>query len=261
MNEEFQLRMVILPTQTELKLIKPHEIVTLNLEPTHISTYTLKRIVVPSNTSSRTTVSNGSSFTQTTAYSILSVPRYPQPSLPLSECTSVECMELFLQQAPHAEMIEGTYHYTIPSHLRQEWESLFDSRAAMVKKSMQFVWENYRRHAWGFDELRPVSGTGRNNWGGVGMTLVDSLDTLWVMDMKEEFDEAVQWVDQNLHFNQDFNISVFEFTIRVVGGLLSGYYLSQDERLKQKAIEAGDVVLASFNKGVFPHVFFCHKEE
>lgn len=260
MNEEFQLRMVILPTQTELKLIKPHEIVTLNLEPTHISTYTLKRIVVPSNTSSRTTVSNGSSFTQTTAYSILSVPRYPQPSLPLSECTSVESMELFLQQAPHAEMIEGTYHYTIPSHLRQEWESLFDSRAAMVKKSMQFVWENYRRHAWGFDELRPVSGTGRNNWGGVGMTLVDSLDTLWVMDMKEEFDEAVQWVDQNLHFNQDFNISVFEFTIRVVGGLLSGYYLSRDERLKQKAIEAGDVVLASFNKGVFPHVF-CHKEE
>lgn len=165
-------------------------------------------------------------------------------------------MELFLQQAPHSEMIEGTYHYTIPPHLRQEWESLFDSRAAMVKKSMQFVWENYRNHAWGFDELRPVSGSGRNNWGGIGMTLVDSLDTLWIMDMKEEFYEAVQWVDQNLHFNQNFNISVFEFTIRVVGGLLSGYHLSNDERLKKKAIEAGNVVLASFKQGVFPHVLF-----
>lgn len=256
MNEEVQLRLVILPTQTELRLIKPHEMVTLTLEPTHISTYTLKRIVVPSNTSSSNTVSNSSSFVHTAAYSILSVPRYPQPSFPLSECKSVECMELFLQQAPHSEMIEGTYHYTIPPHLRQEWESLFDSRAAMVKKSMQFVWENYRNHAWGFDELRPISGSGRNNWGGIGMTLVDSLDTLWVMDMKEEFDEAVQWVDQNLHFNQNFNISVFEFTIRVVGGLLSGYHLSSDERLKKKAIEAGNVVLASFKKGVFPHVLF-----
>ena len=256
MNEDFQLRLVIFPTQSELKLIKPHEIVTLNIEPTHISTYTLKRIVVPSNTSSGSTVSNSSSFVLTAAYSILSVPRYPQPSFPLSECKSVECMELFLQQAPHSEMIEGTYHYTIPPHLRQEWESLFDSRAAMVKKSMQFVWENYRNHAWGFDELRPVSGSGRNNWGGIGMTLVDSLDTLWIMDMKEEFYEAVQWVDQNLHFNQNFNISVFEFTIRVVGGLLSGYHLSNDERLKKKAIEAGNVVLASFKQGVFPHVLF-----
>ena len=255
MNEEVQLRIVILPTQSELKLIKPHEVVTLNLEPTHISTYTLKRIVVPSTTSSSSTVSNSSSFVQTAAYSILSVPRYQRPSFPLSECKSVGCMELFLQQAPHSEMIEGTYQYTIPPHLRKEWESLFDSRAAMVKKSMQFVWDNYRNHAWGFDELRPVSGSGRNNWGGIGMTLVDSLDTLWVMDMKEEFDEAVQWIDQNLHFNQNFNISVFEFTIRVVGGLLSGYHLSNDERLKKKAIEAGNVVLDSFKKGVFPHVF------
>lgn len=86
------------------------------------------------------------------------------------------------------------------------------------------------------------------------MTLVDSLDTLWIMDMKTEFDEAVQWVDQKLHFNQNFNISVFEFTIRVVGGLLSAYHLSNDDRLKQKAIEAGDVVLASFSNGAFPHV-------
>lgn len=252
MNEEYQLRMVLLPTQTELRLVKPYEIVTLNLKQTHISTYHLKRINVPSNTTN-TIVSNGSPQPRT-VYSILAVPRYPQPSRPLSACTSVECMELYLQKAPYAEMIEGTYHYTIPAHLRKEWESLFDARAAMVKRSMQFVWQNYRSHAWGFDELRPVSGSGRNNWGGIGMTLVDSLDTLWIMDMKTEFDEAVQWVDQKLHFNQNFNISVFEFTIRVVGGLLSAYHLSNDDRLKQKAIEAGDVVLASFSNGAFPHV-------
>lgn len=251
MNEEYQLRIVILPTPTELKLVKPQTIETINIEKMHISTYFLKRVVIPTNTTR--IITNGTSQIQT-MYSILAVPRYPRPSFPLTSCTSVDCMELFLQKAPHSEMIEGTYEYTVPSHLRKEWESLFNARAALVKKSMQFVWENYRSHAWGFDELRPVSGSGRNNWGGIGMTLVDSLDTLWVMDMKEEFSEAVQWVDQKLHFNQNFNISVFEFTIRVVGGLLSAYHLSNDERLKQKAIEAGNVVVASFKSGAFPHV-------
>lgn len=34
--------------------------------------------------------------------------------------------------------------------------------------------------------VRPVSGIGANNWGGIGQTLVDALDTLWLMDFKEE---------------------------------------------------------------------------
>ena len=43
--------------------------------------------------------------------------------------------------------------------------------------------------AFGADEIKPVSGM-RNDWGGMGMTLLDSLDTLWLMGMKEEFDDA-----------------------------------------------------------------------
>ena len=50
-------------------------------------------------------------------------------------------------------------------------------------------------------------------------------------------------------------MSTFEFTIRILGGLLSGYYLSQDIRLLHKAEEAGDVVYAAFsNSTAFPHV-------
>lgn len=50
-------------------------------------------------------------------------------------------------------------------------------------------------------------------------------------------------------------MSTFEFTIRILGGLLSGYYLSQDNRLLHKAEEAGNVVYAAFtNNTAFPHV-------
>jgi hypothetical protein len=50
--------------------------------------------------------------------------------------------------------------------------------------ALKHAWEGYTSKAWGTDELKPQSGGGQNNWGGVGMTLVDSLDTLWIMGMK-----------------------------------------------------------------------------
>ena len=77
-------------------------------------------------------------------------------------------------------------------------------RASAVKKSMQFLWKkylsifsyysSYKAHAFGYDELLPVTGGHQNNWGGVGMTLVDSLDTLFLMDMKDDFELACNWV-------------------------------------------------------------------
>lgn len=59
---------------------------------------------------------------------------------------------------------------------------------------MRHAWAGYRAHAWGRDELKPISAHGQDNWGGMGVTLVDSLDTLWIMGMKDEFNEAKEWV-------------------------------------------------------------------
>ncbi|KAA8582847.1 hypothetical protein FQN60_015393, partial [Etheostoma spectabile] len=68
-------------------------------------------------------------------------------------------------------------------------------------------------------------------WAGSikGATIVDALDTLYVMDMFEEFDAATDWVEKNLDFNVNAEVSVFEVNIRFVGGLLSAYYLSGKE--------------------------------
>ena len=59
-----------------------------------------------------------------------------------------------------------------------------------VKGAMQHAWQNFRQHAWGRDELRPLSVQGVDRWGGYGVTLVDALDTLWLMGLKTEFQEG-----------------------------------------------------------------------
>jgi mannosyl-oligosaccharide alpha-1,2-mannosidase len=122
-------------------------------------------------------------------------------------------------------------------------------RALAVKGAMQHVWTHYKARAWGYDELKPVSGRGDNNWAGLGMTLVDSLDTLWLMGMAAEFAEAREWVATSLNFAKGVSVSVFEITIRVLGGLLAAYDLSKDRLFLEKATDLGARLLPAFNTG------------
>lgn len=94
----------------------------------------------------------------------------------------------------------------------------------------------------------PISGGNRTTFGGWGATLVDNLDSLWLMDMKEEFSEAVQAV-MEIDFSPTTTINVFETTIRYLGGLLAAYDLTEckDSRLLIKAVELGDMLYASFD--------------
>uniref|UniRef100_W5LF81 alpha-1,2-Mannosidase n=1 Tax=Astyanax mexicanus TaxID=7994 RepID=W5LF81_ASTMX len=122
-------------------------------------------------------------------------------------------------------------------------------RRAKVKEMMQFAWGNYKRYAWGSNELRPVSKQGHssNLFGSLkGATIVDALDTLYIMEMYDEFEAATEWVEKNLDFNMNAEISVFEVNIRFVGGLLSAYYLSGKEVFRRKAIELGEKLLPAF---------------
>ena len=61
------------------------------------------------------------------------------------------------------------------------------------------------------------------------MTLLDSLDTLWLMGLREEFDDATEWVRNNLNFNKNRMVSTFETTIRALGGLNSAYDFSGNQ--------------------------------
>ncbi|XP_078131411.1 mannosyl-oligosaccharide 1,2-alpha-mannosidase IA [Sander vitreus] len=122
-------------------------------------------------------------------------------------------------------------------------------RRAKIKEMMKHAWGNYRRYAWGSNELRPISKQGHssNLFGSIkGATIVDALDTLHIMEMFEEFDAATDWVEKNLDFNVNAEVSVFEVNIRFVGGLLSAYYLSGKEVYRRKAVELGEKLLPAF---------------
>lgn len=122
------------------------------------------------------------------------------------------------------------------------------SRRATVKDAFKRCWETYKKRAWLQDEVAPISGESRNPFGGWGATLVDSLDTLWIMGLKREFEEAVR-ATANISFETSSltEVNTFETTIRYLGGFLSAYDLSGDARLLQKAREVGDMLYAAFD--------------
>ncbi|KAL0032746.1 hypothetical protein WJX79_007172 [Trebouxia sp. C0005] len=113
------------------------------------------------------------------------------------------------------------------------------ARQQKVREGMQWAWKGYREFAWGEDELQPHSHTS-HRWFGLGLTLVDSLDTLHVMGLEEELSDAREWVARNLMLDQDTTVNLFETTIRILGGLLSAFYLTGGDRIfLYKAVELG----------------------
>lgn len=78
------------------------------------------------------------------------------------------------------------------------------------------------------------------------MTIVDALDTLYMMGLKDEFNECVSWIDKSLRFDKGGDVSVFETTIRILGGLLSAFDLSGEDILLRKADEIGTRLLPAF---------------
>lgn len=50
-----------------------------------------------------------------------------------------------------------------------------------IKKQFRKCWDNYKEQAWMHDELQPVAGGFKDPFGGWAATLIDALDTLWIM--------------------------------------------------------------------------------
>lgn len=145
------------------------------------------------------------------------------------------------------EYTEGDEPYHITEQLKKQSDDLARSRRKFVKGAMQFAWAGYEKYAFGMDEVMPNSRHGDNNWGGMGTTLVDSLDTLWLMGMKDEFWRARDWVRDHLSNDHVGWVSVFETTIRSLGGLLSAYDWSGDRVFLDKAYDLGKRLIKSFD--------------
>lgn len=137
-----------------------------------------------------------------------------------------------------------------PGSCRLPWPSLpadAEKRDEVVA-AMREAWGAYAASAMGFDELSPAARRGKNGFGGLGATVVDSLDTLWMMGLSDEFAAARAWVAAAPPFSsKSYDASVFETTIRVVGGLLSAHHLTGDELFSRRAEELAAILLPAFD--------------
>jgi mannosidase alpha-like ER degradation enhancer 2 len=129
--------------------------------------------------------------------------------------------------------------------------------SARVRTEFLHAWNNYERYAWGHDALRPLSKT-PHDWYGQSllMTPVDALDTLVVMHLDAEAAKARSLIVSDLSFDRDIYVKNFEITIRLLGGLLSGYQLTGDKRLLNLAEDLGNRLLPVFNSPTgLPYVY------
>uniref|UniRef100_A0A8R1XT63 alpha-1,2-Mannosidase n=1 Tax=Onchocerca volvulus TaxID=6282 RepID=A0A8R1XT63_ONCVO len=99
-----------------------------------------------------------------------------------------------------------------------------DKQKAVVD-AFKHAWEGYKKYAWGHDHLKPVSKS-YNDWF--------------------EFEEGRNWVAESLSFEKNRFVSLFETTIRVLGGLLSAYHLSGDEMFVHRAHDLGSRLAGAY---------------
>lgn len=145
-----------------------------------------------------------------------------------------------------ATALAGT---TLSEPSRAKDDARWHALAQDVKAQMAWAWDCYRDRAWGKDEIKPVSGTFSSfplKTHHLGLSLIEALDTLWVMGLDSRFEDGVAWVKSRFDADVDGEVSVFETSIRLVGGLLSAHLACGDAALLAKARDLADRLLPAF---------------
>jgi hypothetical protein len=122
--------------------------------------------------------------------------------------------------------------------------------------ALNHSWAGYKRYAWGCDEFYPLR-RGGGNWsrsvGAVGVTMADALDTLMLAGFTTEVDEVIDVLGSIDYSQLNLEVSVFETTIRVLGGLLSGAQLAKNSKqratLLAQAEQLADRLMPAFSTG------------
>ena len=131
------------------------------------------------------------------------------------------------QQGPMRSLALALLSAGVCAMQREERRALREE----VRDLFTHAWDNYMEHAFPMDVLLPMSCKGSDGWGGMSMTVLDTLDTLAIMGNASEFERMVNWCITHIDFDIDETVSVFETNIRALGGLISAHLLAIDPRL------------------------------
>ncbi|RHY16842.1 hypothetical protein DYB25_006012 [Aphanomyces astaci] len=123
-----------------------------------------------------------------------------------------------------------------------------------VVAAMEWAWKGYRTYAFGHDWLNVVTMADQGEGHDMALSLVDSLDTLFLLGLLDEFNEAADWAEANMpaRHTQPGRVSLFETTIRNLGGYLSAYHLSGRPKLLALAKDLGTRLCRGLDKSALP---------
>lgn len=129
------------------------------------------------------------------------------------------------------------------SQLDSRWAAKKRQMREKVRKMFYHAYENYIAHAFPHDELKPLTKSFTDSlselgnlklehlpqdYNGSALTLIESLSSLVILGNYTEFGRAVLWLSENLNFDVDARVNLFECNIRVLGGLVSAHLLATD---------------------------------
>nr|XP_043636110.1 alpha-mannosidase I MNS5 [Erigeron canadensis] len=135
-------------------------------------------------------------------------------------------------------MSDDSYSYSYLSAKRKRMSH-------KVRKMFYHAYDNYMTYAFPHDELKPMTKSFTDSlselgnlklenlpqeYNGSALTLVESLSSLVILGNNTEFERAVIWLSENLTFDVDARINLFECNIRLLGGLVSAHILATDSR-------------------------------
>lgn len=129
-------------------------------------------------------------------------------------------------------------------------------RREQVVQAMKHAWDSYEKYAWGKDELKPLSGTGEDTFNAIALTIIDSMDTLYIMGLEDRYRAAKEYLVSRFEPGEVGVVNVFETTIRVLGGLLAMYHLSGEDEFLDIAEDVGARLGVAFRSptGIpYPH--------
>ncbi len=112
------------------------------------------------------------------------------------------------------------------------------------------TWKAYKDYAWGHDVLTPLSKSYKD-WYEESLYIspIDAYSTLHLMGLNDEAKEIETYIVDSVNFNKEIDVKIFEVNIRILGGLLAMYELSNNPLILDKAKDFGDRMLPAFNTG------------
>jgi Glycosyl hydrolase family 47 len=118
---------------------------------------------------------------------------------------------------------------------------------ADVRAETLRTWSAYVKYAWRHDELLPIS-RGYKDWYGASISIapIDAYSTLKVMGFDAEAARIEAFVVNQLSFQKDDFVKVFEVNIRILGGMLCIYEMTGDKAVLAKARDFADRLLPAF---------------